>query len=725
MDRNRFHDWIRRRGGGAWAGLFAGLMVCGVVAGEPFQWRAAMPESQGFDGARLEALRVELARRETKGLLIIRNDRIVVEWYAEDHGADRKHYTASLAKSLVGGMSLLVVRQDGLIEVDAAACRYIPDWREDPMKSRITVRQLATHSSGIEDAEEGDLPHAELTGWKGDFWKREPDPFSVALNRAPVMFEPGGRFAYSNPGMAALARCVTTVLQGTPHRDVRTCLRERVFGPIGIEPGEWSIGYGQTYEVEGLPLVANWGGGNFTARAVARVGRLMLREGDWEGGRLIDAGLVRDSIAYGGTPLPDRTEDRAWPAPGLGWYNNSEGVWSTVPRDAFAGAGAGHQLLLVVPSLKLIVMRNGGLLEPAERTPFWTALSEHLFEPLMGALDAGETAGGDTVPAPYPASPAIEEIRWAPAESIVRLAEGSDNWPITWADDDELYTAYGDGWGFEPRVDEKLSLGFARVRGTPPEIRGTNIRAPSGDQRGDGAGGRKASGMLMVEGVLYMWVRNAGNSQLAWSRDRARTWSWSDWRFGEGFAAPVFLNFGRNYAGARDDYVYVYSFDSDSAYEPADRMVLARVPKNRILERAAYEFFVGVDGEGEPRWSSGIEERGAVFRHPGQCYRSGITFHPALKRYLWVQIFPGADLRFQGGEGDPRFEGGFGVFDAPEPWGPWTTAYFTRRWDVGPGETASFPAKWMSEDGTKIHLLFSGDDCFSVRAATLVTRSTR
>ena len=67
--------------------------------------------------------------------------------------------------------------------------------------------------------------------------------------------------------------------------------------------------------------------------------------------------------------------------------------------------------------------------------------------------------------------------------------------------------------------------------------------------------------------------------------------------------------------------------------------------------------------------------------------------------------------------GDTRFEGGFGIYDAPEPWGPWTTAFFTVKWDTGPGETASFPTKWMSQDGKKLWLVFSGDDCFSVREA--------
>ena len=199
--------------------------------------------------------------------------------------------------------------------------------------------------------------------------------------------------------------------------------------------------------------------------------------------------------------------------------------------------------------------------------------------------------------------------------------------------------------------------------------------------------------------------------------------AWNDWKLTTSFGAPTFLNFGRNYAGARDGYVYVYSFDSATAYEPADRMVLARVPKDRITDRDAYEFFVRRDASGEPVWSRDIARRGAVFVHPGQCYRSGISYNAGLKRYLWVQILPGARSRqFRTRDKDPRFRGGFGVYDAPEPWGPWTTVYFTRLWDTGPGETARFPTKWMSEDGRTLHLVFSGEDCFSARKGVLELR---
>lgn len=317
---------------------------------------------------------------------------------------------------------------------------------------------------------------------------------------------------------------------------------------------------------------------------------------------------------------------------------------------------------------------------------------------------------------PYPLSPLIEKVEWAPASSIVRRARGGDNWPTTWGDDDLIYTAYGDGNGFEPKTKKKLSMGLATVNGSPADFVGSNLRSESAEQYGGGASGKKCSGILMVDGVLYMFVRNADNSQVAWSRDRGKTWTWSDWKFESSFGYPTPLNFGKNYAGARDDYVYVYSHDHDSAYKPADGMVLARVPKDRIADRATYEFFVSRDESGKASWTKDVKQRGRVFENPGGCYRSSISYNAALKRYLWCQTIPG---------GDTRFKGGIAIYDAPEPWGPWTTAYYNEKWDVGPGETSCFPTKWISEDGKTLHLVFSGDDCFSVRQAKLVVKPKR
>jgi CubicO group peptidase (beta-lactamase class C family) len=679
-------------------------------------WPLASPESQGFNSTRLQSFSTDLMARGTTGFLVIRNEKIVFEVYAPGYNRTKPHGTASLAKALVGGTSLMLLLDDGKIKPDDLVSKYIPEWANDPLKSQIRIRHLATHTSGIEDAELNDIPHDQLTGWKGDFWKRLPpphDPFTIARDIAPVMERPGTHERYSNPGMAMLSYCLTIALRDSANVNLRDLLKHRVLDPLGVPDSEWSVGYNGPINVGGVPIIASWGGASYSPNATARIGRLLLHHGNWDGHKLISGDTVR--LATSNVGMPNHS--------GLAWWVNRQlgGAlyWKALPADAFWGAGAGHQLLLVVPSLNLIVVRNGSVLDA--KLGYSEALEKCLITPLMGCL---ATSHAEAKPAQteYPPSPVIREIVWAPKDTIVRKANDSDNWPLTWADDDALYTAYGDGYGFEPHIPEKLSLGFAKVLGYPPDFSGINLRSPTGEQRGGGSRARKASGLLMVEGVLYLWARNATNSQLACSTDHGATWTWSNWKFDRSFGYPTFLNFGRNYGGTRDDFAYVFSPDADSAYVAADRVILARVPKRQILNRDAYEFFQSVNNSGEPLWSKDLAQRGAVFNRPGGCYRPSVSFDPALKRYFLVMPLPNQKSRDERGKIDTRSAGGLAIYDAPEPWGPWTTVFQTEDWDTGPGDAANFPEKWMSQDGKVLQLVFSGDDNFSVRQATLVLR---
>jgi CubicO group peptidase (beta-lactamase class C family) len=645
-------------------------------------WPTATPESQGMSRSTLDDVAGYAEKSGGGSGCVIRRGYLVKEWGDPEKLADIK----SATKGAVGATLLGLAVDRGLVKLDDLAIRHYPsigapgtagnrrDWL-----AQITIRHLATMTAGFDDG-------------------RPPK----------VVYRPGMSSIYSNDSANMLAELLTLRFGD----DLAAVFKREVMDPLGVPPSEWKwrANVYRPKTINGLQSREFASGITITHRALARIGYLYLRDGTWNGRRVLSRDYIRTATRP--TDLPSFV-----PYYAFYWGSNGRGTFRQIPDDACWALGLGDSFVVACPSLDIVAVRLGlgsvkSQLPGGSKTEDWGKRVEGFFRLVVLAARGARTAGDGR--APYPPSPVIKAVHWAPAESIVRKARGSDNWPITWADDDHLYTAYGDGNGFEPGIADKLSLGFARVEGGPADFVGINIRAADGEQRGNGRAGRKASGMLIVDGVLYMWTRNAGKPRLAWSNDHGKTWAWSDWSFETSFGCPTFLNFGKNYSGSRDDYVYVYSHDTEDAYVPADRMVLAHVRKDRMLHRGAYEFFVGRRESKAlvPVWTSDIAQRGAVFTHVGKCYRSGISYNAGLKRYLWCQVSPGED---------PRFRGGFGIYDAPEPWGPWTTAYFTEAWDVGPGETSSFPTKWMSADGKTLHLVFSGDDCFSVRKAVLET----
>src|SRR5262245_5659309 len=177
---------------------------------QTFEWQMATPESQGMSSEKLDGLKTRLASKKTKAFLVVRNDRIVYEWYGDGHSATNRHGTASLAKAVVGGLSLAVAMTDGKISLDDPVSKFVLQWKADASKSKIAVRHLGSHTSGLADAEEDGKPHEQLTGWKGDFWKRlspPDDPFTIARDKTPVTFPPGEKLQYSNPGIGMMTFC--------------------------------------------------------------------------------------------------------------------------------------------------------------------------------------------------------------------------------------------------------------------------------------------------------------------------------------------------------------------------------------------------------------------------------------------------------------------------------------------------------------------------------------
>jgi len=331
---------------------------------------------------------------------------------------------------------------------------------------------------------------------------------------------------------------------------------------------------------------------------------------------------------------------------------------------------------------------------------------------LVFGLAQFSMAGSD---APYPASKFITELKWSPTVVKMKGYANGDNWPIAWINDDSQLTAFCDGRGFS-KEDPQLSLGFARVHEDPPEFYAKNIRSNADTPVGWGKKGIKASDMIAIDNLLYMFVRNYNpnysddftNSRLACSTDFGVTWTWANWHFSDTFGCPAFVQFGQNYEGARDECVYVASQANDSAYGYSPNIVLARVKKDSVMERDQYRFFGGMTEDGDPIWISDIAKRIPIFTDPKGTQRIAITYNAGLGRY----ILTSSHLTGK----KATHTAALGVFEAPEPWGPWSTVYYDDHWSVQDGHDCRtyhhrFPPKWISPDGKTMWLLYSGLDC--------------
>jgi hypothetical protein len=315
-----------------------------------------------------------------------------------------------------------------------------------------------------------------------------------------------------------------------------------------------------------------------------------------------------------------------------------------------------------------------------------------------------------------------------------------DMWPITWADDDFLYGAAGDNSG--------SPMNFWRIHEGPKEsFLGTGwgvylelldnqpIDPKIYCQKPDlhPKFGVKPASLLCMNGVLYFAVElhnyednpafNRQHNLNAWiitSVDYGKTWNReaTPQNFFTGrLASPHFLQFGRDYQGARDDTIYAY-FPAGEAggsyWENGDLLLLGRVPKYSLLEREAWEFFTGFNESQEPLWSQHDWLAKPVFHYPRMTGENHVSYNPGIRRYLM------GNYGFLDEQGMPQpyhtpgkwpysaMRSQLTLFEAPEPWGPWACFHQDDNWGTYGDYQPSFPTKWMSPDGKTMLMVSSG-----------------
>jgi CubicO group peptidase (beta-lactamase class C family) len=347
-------------------------------------WVTTDPGAEGLDAAAIEALWNDLAARRTSGFAIARGGHLVFEKYGRDRDANTRFGASAASKALAATIIVLAGATDSLVQLDDSLCAHIPELRADSLRSKIRLRHLIDHTSGIEDVDFVLGESRQLEGWKQHYYDNRANRFHYSFSVSPVLFEPGSRMQYSGVGFYALAYVFGRALNETSYHDIKRYYRDRVMLPLGIPNEAWDLNYRDFDRVDGMKLYAFGSGASFTARAAIRLGELVLNGGTWDGRQIFDAGHLRDLFSF---------ED---PSTYHGWLLNTNGDWPSLPRDAALGVGGSHNTVVVVPSLDLVLARFGGsLADDGDRA--YAELDAKLFGPLMHAV-VGPSSRGNGAP---------------------------------------------------------------------------------------------------------------------------------------------------------------------------------------------------------------------------------------------------------------------------------------------------------------------------------------
>jgi CubicO group peptidase (beta-lactamase class C family) len=279
--------------------------------------------------------------------MIVRHGQLVHSWGDIDLKLDMKSVTKSM-----GGIVFGLAIDEGKATLASKGIEFIPTFGTPPagnatLAQQVTLGQLATHTAG--------------------FQKEDGHNFE-----AIIKFTPGSTWSYSDAGLNWLADVLTTIYQ----RDLAALANEKVWSVVGLNAGAggpnddviWNANAHRPPIRNNIAFRELSSGIQANTNAMARVGLLFLRKGMWKDQRILSEAFVTQVH----TPLPENAslpvevdkQGQLFPnAPtdyGVLWWTNKSHTMANVPADTYWAWGLGEELIVVIPSLDLVIVRNGG-----------------------------------------------------------------------------------------------------------------------------------------------------------------------------------------------------------------------------------------------------------------------------------------------------------------------------------------------------------------------------
>ena len=281
------------------------------------------------------------SKSKTQGVLIIQNDSIVYEKYWGDISSDRLATVFSVSKSITSLMCGIAVDDGYIHSIDDAVTDYLPELKKkDPMWQRLTIRHLLDMQSGL------DFDDAYYLNLK--YLKR-----LIAITRLnyghhvmrqirglKFRCEPGTQYRYES----MTSQILGVVIERASKKRFVDYLSEKVWKPLQMEsPALINI------DSRRHRVPHTFGGITLTMKDLAKIGRLYLNRGVWNGQRIVSEEWIRLSTEYD-------TSNKGYH---FNWYNSSSYGSKKPQSPGYYALGICAQVLYVNPFKNLIMVRVG------------------------------------------------------------------------------------------------------------------------------------------------------------------------------------------------------------------------------------------------------------------------------------------------------------------------------------------------------------------------------
>jgi CubicO group peptidase (beta-lactamase class C family) len=320
-------------------------------------WETISMEELGWCPENLPALNTYLDDKNSRAFIVLKDGKIVIEEYYNGADASSLWYWASAGKTLTATM-VGIAQQEGDLSLTDQTSTYLGDgWTSltPEQEGAITIWNQLTMTSGLDDG--------------------LVDPFCTDPECLVYLAEPGDRWAYHNGPYTLL----DGVIEGATGSTLNAYCNNKIETQTGMNGLFIPVDYNNVYYS--------------IARDMARFGLLILNEGNWDG-----TSVISDATYYNEMVNPSQDLNKSYGY--LWWLNGKESYMlpgsevifpgscvPNAPPDMFAALGKNGQLINVVPSQNLVLIRMGdnpggldGLVSNIFNNVIWDYLNQIMCE---------------------------------------------------------------------------------------------------------------------------------------------------------------------------------------------------------------------------------------------------------------------------------------------------------------------------------------------------------